>query len=63
MMSHSGHASMVDYLKQCGVRIMKDHYGIIPKHYQFNYNALLNNEPTIINFTSYSTMGYNYYED
>ena len=63
MMSHSGHSSMVRYLKQCGVSIMGDHDGVIPKHYQFNYNALLKKEPTVINFTAYGTMGEDYYED
>ncbi len=63
MMSHSGHSSMVSYLKKCGVSIMKDHYGVLKEHYKFNYDALNNGEPTVINFTAYGTAGDDYYVD
>ena len=58
MMSHSGHSSMVMYLKKCGVSIMQDHLfgeGWMKKHYEFNYKELLNKKTCVINFTSYGT--------
>ena len=63
MMSHSGHTSMVYYLKKCGVSIMQDHIFNVRKNYLFGYDALLKNEPTILNFTAYSTAGNDYFNE